>query len=204
MRDNEQLITNLQKWGLLKTPNIIDAFKAINRIDFVTSKGIAYCNLALPIGCGQTISSPEVVAFMLELLAPNLHEKILEIGSGSGWVTALLAHCVGVQGTVIGLEIVPDLVKIGQHNLSKYKLPQAKILAAEYGVLGIPEADPFDKIIVSAASNDLPLSLLTQFKQKLVIPIQNSIWLLEKSDDKLRKFEFPGFAFVPLITSNNK
>src|SRR3989344_7686174 len=93
----ENLIDSLIKDGYLKTPEIIEAFKAIDRANFVSNelKGDAYLNVPLSIGFGQTISQPLTVAFMLELLQPKKGEKILDVGAGSGWTIALLAFIVG-------------------------------------------------------------------------------------------------------------
>ena len=90
------LIKELMAEGILKTPSIIEAFEKVDRKDFVPEelKDKAYLNTPLPIGYGQTISQPLTVAFMLELLQPQAGDKVLEIGSGSGWQTALLAHMV--------------------------------------------------------------------------------------------------------------
>ena len=100
----ENLIESLIKDGYLKTPSIIEAFKNIDRADFVPEecKGDACVNAPLPIGFEQTISQPLTVAFMIELLEPKPGERILDIGSGSGWVTAILAYIVGSEGKVIG------------------------------------------------------------------------------------------------------
>ena len=94
------LIDSLVEQGWLKTPRIIKAFRKIKRIDFLPEdmKDLAELNEALPIGYGQTISQPLVVAFMLELLEPKPGDKILDIGAGSGWTTALLAEIVSQQG----------------------------------------------------------------------------------------------------------
>ena len=90
------LVDSLIREGWLKTPRIIEAFRKVKRIDFLPEdmKDLAELNEALPIGSGQTISQPLVVAFMLELLQPQKREKILDIGSGSGWTSALLAYIV--------------------------------------------------------------------------------------------------------------
>ena len=109
----------------MKTPSIIEAFEKVDRKDFVPEelKDKAYLNTPLPIGYGQTISQPLTVAFMLELLQPQAGDKVLEIGSGSGWQTALLAHMVSGgngRGKVIAVELIPELMAFGRKNVAKY------------------------------------------------------------------------------------
>src|SRR3989344_3253201 len=98
----DELIRELKTQGVLKSPNVEAAFRAIDRKDFVRPEyeEVAYANHPLPIGEGQTISQPYTVAFMLDLLDPKAGEKILDVGSGSGWTTALLAHIVSQSGEI--------------------------------------------------------------------------------------------------------
>ena len=107
----KQLIKNLISSGYLKTPEIINAFYKIDRIDFVPEelKYEAHTNTPLPIGYGQTVSQPLTVAFMLELLQPKSGHKILDVGSGSGWQSVLLACLAGNKGRVIAVERIPEL-----------------------------------------------------------------------------------------------
>src|SRR3989339_1715567 len=113
------LVNNLKNIGVLKTPAIIEAFLKIDRADFVPEeiKNLAYFNEALAIGLSQTISQPYTVAFTLELLEPKMGDKILDIGSGSGWQTALLAHLVGKNGKIFSVEIISELFKWGKKNV---------------------------------------------------------------------------------------
>jgi protein-L-isoaspartate(D-aspartate) O-methyltransferase len=200
------LIENLISEGWLKTPRIIEAFKKIKRIDFLPEelKDLAELNEALPIGYGQTISQPLVVAFMLELLQPREGEKILDIGSGSGWTSALLAEIVGEKGKVIAMEIVPELVEFGKNNVKKYNFIEKKIVEFVLGdgSKGYPKEAPFNKILVSAAAKKCCESWKEQLKVggRIVTPISNSIWLfIKKSEKEFEEFEYPGFVFVPLI-----
>lgn len=204
--NNKQLILSLIDEGWLKTPAIIDAFLHIKREDFVPpdEKDAAYLNAALPIGFGQTISQPLVVAFMLELLKPQKGEKILDVGCGSGWTTALIAYLVQPQGKVIGIDIIKELVMFAQKNIEKYQfLNKGRVqLIHGDGKLGFKKEAPYDKILVSASSSQIPTELLNQLKTdgRLVIPIKDSIVLVEKiHDNNIKKTEFPGFAFVPLV-----
>lgn len=203
---NKELIFSLVEEGWLKTPNIIRAFLTIKREDFVLDKvkDSAYLNTALSIGFGQTISQPLVVAFMLELLQPQKGEKILDIGSGSGWTTALLAYLVQPTGKVIGIDIKKELITFGENNVKKYNFLRKKIVEFIWsdGKLGYEKYAPYDKILVSASSDTIPSKLLEQLKinGRLVIPIQDTIILVEKlANNKIKTQEFPGFVFVPLV-----
>lgn len=227
------LIDNLIKDGWLKTPGIIEAFKKIKRIDFMPEdvKDLAEINEALPIGYGQTISQPLVVAFMLEQLGPQKGDKILDIGSGSGWTTALLAHIVSqegnsksqirnpkqipnpkiqdLKGKVIAIEIVSELMEFGKQNVAKYNFVEKGIVEfiCADGSKGYEKEAPFDKILASASAQRLPSAWKEQVKigGRIVTPIGSSIWLyVKKTENDFEEIEYPGFAFVPLIIDNTK
>jgi protein-L-isoaspartate(D-aspartate) O-methyltransferase len=201
------LIESLIEEGWLKTPRIIEAFRKIKRVDFLPEnlKDLAELNEALPIGYGQTISQPLVVAFMLELLDPQPGEKILDIGSGSGWTTALLAEIVSQKGKVIGIEIVPELADFGKSNVEKYNFVEKGIVEifCSDGSKGFAKEAPFDKILCSASvQKEVPKAWKEQLKVggKIVTPIGTSIWLfVKKSENEFEETEYPGFVFVPLI-----
>lgn len=199
-----------EEW--LKTPRIIKAFQEIKRADFLPeeAKNLAELNEALPIGWGQTISQPLVVAFMIEQLDPRPGDKILDVGSGSGWTSALLGEIAGEKGKIIALEIIPELKEFGEENVAKYNFIKKGIVEfiLADGSSGCPEKEPFDKILCSAAVQEhLPSAWKKQLKigGRIVTPIGSSIWLLiKKSDKEFEEIEYPGFVFVPLIESNNK
>lgn len=201
-----QLVNSLIKEGWLKTPRIIEAFLKIKRENFLPKdiKDLAEVNEALPIGFGQTISQPLVVAFMLELLQPREGEKILDIGSGSGWTSALLGEIVGKKGKVIAIEIIPELKEFGEKNVAKYNFIEKGIVqfVCADGSKGWEKEAPFDKILVSAEAKTLYLAWREQLKigGRIVVPIENSIWLFEKkSENNFESKEYPGFVFVPLV-----
>ncbi|MBT4894652.1 protein-L-isoaspartate O-methyltransferase [bacterium] len=205
MFTKEELLDHLENGTkVLENKDIRDAFVAIDRKDFVSEDYVeeVYEDYALPLGYEQTISQPTTVAFMLDLLVPQKGDKVLDVGSGSGFVTALLAHIVGESGYVIGVERVQELVKLGQENLSKYDFKNAEIKQAGKE-LGLQEEAPFDKILVSAAAEEVPKELLRQLKVGgvMVVPIYDNIWQVRKiSEENIDIKKFERFEFVPLIT----
>ncbi|MBL7142061.1 MAG: protein-L-isoaspartate O-methyltransferase [Candidatus Pacebacteria bacterium] len=207
------LIEELIKDNWLKTPKVIEAFKKIKRSDFLPedSKNLAEINEALPIGFGQTISQPLVVAFMMELLDLHEGDKVLDVGSGSGWTSALLAEIVGKKGKVISLDIIQELKDFGEKNVSKYNFVKKGIvqffcLDGNNGYPNIsshPEfVEGFDKILASASAVNIPDSWKKQLKigGRIVAPVDSSIWLLiKKNETDFEEKEHPGFIFVPLL-----
>ncbi len=167
-------------------------------------KGLAELNEAMSIGYGQTISQPLVVAFMLELLQPEFGDKILDIGSGSGWTTALLAQLVGDGGKIIAIERIPELKKFGEKNATRYNFIKKGIVQfiCTDGTDGFAKAAPFDKILASASGRSISRAWRDQIKigGRIVAPIDSSIWLLiKKNASEFDETEYPGFAFVPLL-----
>ena len=164
----------------------------------------SYLDEPRPIGFGQTVSQPWTVAFMLEKLAPALGHKILDIGSGSGWQTALLAQVAGPTGKVIGLELIPELCRLSRQNIAPYDfIRRGRVeLHCQNAAIGFPTAAPFDRIISAAAGPAVPPAWLAQLKVggRLVAPVDSTIVLVCKTaPDKFDQEIFPGFAFVPFI-----
>lgn len=220
MNTKEQLVKILIDDGYLKTPSIIKAFQEIDRADFVPEnlKDSAYENMALSIGHKQTISQPLVVAFMLELLELKPGEKVLEIGTGSGWKTALMAKLVGENGRVISVERIAELYKFARKNIAKYgflKKYARKFSSSEQrtalvelilgdGSRGYKEQAPFDKIIAAAAGDEIPSEWKEQLKigGRIVAPVKESIAVIDKiGKENFTQKDYFGFSFVPLIRS---
>ena len=206
------LINQLIQEGYLKTPRIIKAFQKINRADFLPDKvrDEAELNIPLSIGYGQTISQPLTVAFMLELLATEKGDKVLDVGSGSGWSVALLAEIVGEKGKVYAVERIPELKEFGKKNVSKYNFVssgRAQFFCAD-GAKGFKEFAPFSRIIVAAGAAQIPLPLKEQLAVggRLVIPVgigsQDMIVIEKLEKDRYKENRYPGFVFVPLIESS--
>lgn len=207
MSTSDDLVDGLLAEGVLRTPVIIDAFRAIDRRDFVLEEleVDAYLNIPLSIGEGQTISQPYTVAFMLELLQPQVGDSILDIGFGSGWQTALLAHIVGESGHVTAIEIIPGLCETGKENVGKYTFIEKGTVEMHCisGLKGYTDNAPYDRIIAAAdAGVNVPKEWLEQTKVggRIVVPVGSSLMLLiKKSVDNWEREDYPGFVFVPLV-----
>ena len=178
------------------------AFEATPRAGFLPgrSRRRARFDGPIPIGHGQTNSQPRTVADMLKLLEVRTADRVLDVGSGSGWTTALLAHLTGPTGSVLGLEIEPALVTFGQANLARVNRPWARIEAADPHVLGRPEQAPYDRILVSANALELPASLLEQLAPdaRMVIPVASRMLLVRMTPTGPDVSEHGDYRFVPL------
>ena len=140
---------------------------------------------------------------MLELLELKEGLKVLDVGSGSGWTTALLAYIVGKKGEVVGVEVIPELVSFGRENIAKYHNGSNISIFPAEGTVGYPLKSPYDRILVSASADEIPPELIKQLKVwgVMVIPVKNSIYKLVRKSDSISdtsKEEYPGFVFVPL------
>ena len=203
----QQLVQKLINDGYLKTPKIIEAFLNVHRRDFLPEelKGDFEENIPLPINYGQTNSQPLTVAFMLELLQPKEGDRVLDVGSGSAWTTALLAYLVGRKGKVYAVEKIPQLKTFGETNLEKYQFKNIELFCGD-GSKGLSEFAPFDCIqVAAAAENGIPNALREQLKigGRLIIPVgrgmQEMVLIIRKGEDDFEEQRFAGFQFVPLI-----
>ncbi len=179
------------------------AFKVAARENFVLPimKDQAYLDQPLPINEFQTISQPSTVYMMLEWLDPKPGDRTLDVGSGSGWTTALLAHLVGQKGRVYAVERIPELVEFGHDNCVRLGVKNAEFYEAGEN-LGLTQYAPYDRILVSASAPSLPESLVEQLKigGKLVIPVKNDILEITRTSvDGHMTIKHPGFVFVPLF-----
>ena len=193
----EALINHLEAEGF--GDDILGAFKNVKRENFVpiNYREFSYDNIALPIGYEQTISQPSTIAFMLSLLEVLPRQKILEIGSGSGYVLALLNE-LSFGKEIYGVEVIPELVKSSKRILKKYKNIEIRKTNRE---LGLVSKAPFDRILVSASSRSFPKKLLGQLSENgiIVCPVKNDILKIKKENDNYIKETYPGFIFVPLV-----
>jgi len=184
----------------------MNAFSKVPREKFIPEKlkPRAYEDTALPIGQGQTISQPYTIAMMLSLLELKREQKVLEIGSGCGYVLALLSEIVGKKGEVFGIEIIKELAENSKRNLGVYK--NIKVYNKN-GADGLEEHAPFNRILISAATEKIPDKILHQLKDKgiLVAPvgvfgIEQSLTAIQRTGKNFTiKEKIPGFVFVRFV-----
>lgn len=215
IRSLEEMTLYLRSIGLLKSKIIEKALLTVDRRYFVPQncQGFAYDEQALPVGHGQTISAPGVVSFMLEALEVKKGSKVLEIGTGSGYNTALLSYLIGKRGKLITIEKIPELTELAKNNMdslakheSNKRLNFENIeFLVEDGSCGHQQLAPYDRIIVTAAmpglDNSHPLILQLAKKGKLVAPVGNRFYqdlIIYDNEYKTYKKILP-VVFVPLV-----
>ena len=191
-------------WIEINDPAVLDAIKRVPRHRFVPEhlQDQAYEDRPLPIGLGQTISQPFVVALMTQALELTPESKVLEIGTGSGYQTAILAELAGEVYTV---EVRPKLQERAKRILDDLGYANIHYRVGD-GWEGWPEEEPFDAIIVTAAAPEWPQALIRQLAEggRMVIPVgehdwKQTLWLLTKLDGSLIKESLGPVRFVPLI-----
>lgn len=187
------------------------AFEATPRADFLPPRRrrSAAADRPVDIGHRQTCSQPTTVSQMLALLDVHEGDRVLDLGSGSGWTTALLARLTGPTGSVLGVERIPELVSVGRANVERAGTPWARVTRATPGVLGAPDEGPFDRILVSAGARSLPEDLLRQLRPGgvMVIPVAGRMLRVVREDEPesadpptVIVDEFGFYRFVPLVS----
>src|SRR5574341_573319 len=191
----------------VENADVLEAMRAVPRHSFVPAEYLdeAYADHPLPIGYGQTISQPYIVAWMTELLDLKPGDKVLEIGTGSGYQAAVLAALGYVE--VYSIEIVPELAESASQRLQDLGYTKVKVKQGD-GYYGWEEHAPFDAIIVTAAPDHLPSPLVAQLSEggRLVIPIGppgffQTLWKFMYKDGSLKAINLGGVAFVPFTGS---
>ena len=201
-----QLVSVLEKKGITDK-SVLEAIKKIPRHLFLNSsfEDYAYQDKAFPIGAGQTISQPYTVAFQSQLLEVKKEHKILEIGTGSGYQTAVLCS---MGAKVFSVERQNELFKKTSNLFPKLNI-RPKHISFGDGYKGLPGYAPFDSIIVTAGAPFIPQPLMAQLKVggRLVIPLGEEVQimtlLIRVSETQFEKHEFGEFRFVPLLEHKN-
>ncbi len=200
--NKQELLQDLKKQGF--SDKIIQAFSKIPREDFIKSdlQKFAYENIALPIN-GETISQPSTIAIMLSLLKLHEHQKVMEIGSGCGYVLALISEIVGERGKVFGMEISHKLAEKSKQTLKDYR---NIFIFNKNGKSGLPKQAPFDRILISAALEKIPDIVLNQLKEDgiIVAPIgdasMQTLTSIKKHENNFFVLKrIPRFLFVPFV-----
>lgn len=187
----------------IKDQRVLDAMRRVPRHEFVPEeyRDQAYDDHPLPIGYGQTISQPYIVAFMTEQLRPRPADRVLEIGTGSGYQAAVLSLLVAEVYTI---EIIEPLARRASQDLARLGYNNVKVRHGD-GYLGWPEAAPFDSIIVTCAPDEVPQALIDQLKEggRMIIPVgdlgDQNLWLLVKEGNIVRREAVLPVRFVPMI-----
>jgi protein-L-isoaspartate(D-aspartate) O-methyltransferase len=182
--------------------NVLAALLKVPRHEYVpqSQRSRAYEDRPLPIGFGQTISQPYIVGFMTEILDPKPTDKVLEIGTGSGYQAAVLAE---LAGEVYSIEIVKELAETAAQTLQRLGVTNVHVRAGD-GYKGWPEAAPFDSIIVTCAPDNVPKALVEQLKEggRMIIPVgpaySQELVLVEKRNGELRRESVLPVRFVPM------
>ena len=199
------LIIYLKNSKFLTDNRVESALRNIPRHEFVPESELdyAYNNEPLPIMKNQTISQPGVVTRMTEWLDVKDGQKILEVGTGSGWQSAILSYLVG-SGSIYSIERHPELVKFAQENLKKLNIDNVHVILGD-GSIGYPKESPYDRIIITAACSEIPLPVLDQLKENglILAPVgdsSQSLVLLQKTSKGLVEIKKQSkYVFVPLI-----
>ena len=192
----------------IKDERVLTAMAKVSREEFVPqdSRAASYTDQPLPIGYGQTISQPYIVAFMTEQLHPSSGDRVLEIGTGSGYQAAVLAELVA---EVYSIEIIEPLAKTAEATLQRLGYTNVQVKAGD-GYKGWPEHGPFDAITVTCAPDHVPPPLIEQLKEggRMIIPVggfgDQELYLLEKKNGELQRRAVLPVRFVPMTGEAEK
>uniref|UniRef100_A0A1D1XDI4 Protein-L-isoaspartate O-methyltransferase n=2 Tax=Anthurium amnicola TaxID=1678845 RepID=A0A1D1XDI4_9ARAE len=210
---NKGLVKHLQQYGIIKSKEVAEVLETIDRGLFVPDGTAAYVDSPIPIGYNATISAPHMHATCLELLKDHLQPGMhaLDVGSGTGYLTACFAMMVGPQGRAVGVEHIPELVAASIENVKKSAAAELQkegslSFHAADGRLGWPVLAPYEAIHVGAAALEVPQPLIQQLKPggRMVIPVGNIFQDLKVVDKKLdgsiSVYDETSVRYVPLTT----
>ncbi len=199
-----QMVRELEMEGI-RDKKVLEAMEKIPRHEFVPEglREEAYLNIPLPVGYEQTISQPYTIAFMLEALELEKGQKVLEVGTASGYNACLIAEIVGKKGRVYTVEIIKALAKFAKENIKKEGIKNVRVIGGD-GSRGYEKAKPYDRVIITAGAPEVPPPLIKQLKKGgiIVAPIgplySQSMIKLKKTEKGLTRKDLGAFVFVPL------
>ena len=207
MRDADSLIDDLVREGVIHSPPVERAMRAVRREDFVPRRlrMSAYADHPLPIGGGQTISAPHMVAIMAEELQVEEGDSVLEIGTGSGYHAAVISHLVGQKGRVFSVERLEGLADEGRRNIIRSGISNVQVIGAD-GSGGYPDKAPYDRIYYTCAAPKVPKIVMDQLKEGGVllgvVGPNGGVQVLiryRKKDGKIEEEPLMRCVFVPLM-----
>ncbi len=206
-KERVELVDRLERTGFVTNRAVLEAIRKVPRHEFLPRElwPWAYVDNALPIGSGQTISAPHMVGYMLEVLDLHPGQKVLEIGTGSGYHAALVAEIIGPRGEVFSLERIPELGNQARETLARLGHSDiVKVIIAD-GTEGLPLEAPFDRILVTAGGPGVPPPLKDQLGEGgvLVIPVggrtYQQLTVVKREHGRLHERALGLVTFVPLI-----
>lgn len=205
--ERERMVINLRRRGHIKSKEVVEAMKAIPRHLFVpeAARPSAYHDTPLPLGEGQTISAPHMVGIMLEKLDLSRGQNVFEVGGGSGYHAALVAHIIGENGRVISMERIESLAERAREAIKRCGLEGRVVVIVGDGSLGWEQLAPYDRIFITCASPEIPPPLVDQLEEGgiLLIPLGSrylqTLVQVEKKGKKLKRKSYGGCVFVPLV-----
>ncbi len=208
---NEDLIKHLEKNTEVLNSVLKDALRSIDRKDFIDEdyQIEAYYDYPLPIGFGQTISQPTIVVMMVSLLNPQKGERVLDVGCGSGWTTAILGYLVGDSGEVVAIDIIEELVELTRNRLASYQDKSPNVVVFHSSEENAIYSDKFDKILVNASfssEDKIPQKMKGSLREggKMVAPVKNDLVVFVKKEKQFikEKTYLNMVSFVPYINED--
>jgi protein-L-isoaspartate(D-aspartate) O-methyltransferase len=204
-RERQEMVERQLKRRGISEQRILNAFRAVPREAFISAEyaHLAYGDHPLPIEAGQTISQPYIVALMIEAAEIEPGDKVLEVGSGSGYAAAVISR---IAGEVVGIERQHDLVGVARERLERLGYSNVRIVEGD-GTRGCPAEAPFDAILAAASGSHIPAPLVDQLKPggTIVMPVGSPGWVqklvkaTKRDDGTLQQADLGGVRFVPLI-----